>query len=101
MEHDYYDNAENVENYSKFTPAHDGALLVDTLSAHLPEGSTVLELGIGPGAGWLDQVYCHGHRRVGVALGGAVVGADHVFGADAKNQTAGREASGVPGMGCR
>jgi cyclopropane fatty-acyl-phospholipid synthase-like methyltransferase len=49
MEHDYYDNAENVENYSKFTPAHDGALLVDALSAYLPDGSTVLELGIGPG----------------------------------------------------
>ena len=49
MEHDYYDDAANVENYSKFTPAHDGALLVDTLRAHLPEGSAVLELGMGPG----------------------------------------------------
>jgi cyclopropane fatty-acyl-phospholipid synthase-like methyltransferase len=49
MEKNYYDNVTNVENYSKFTPAHDGALLVDALSAHLPEGSSVLELGMGPG----------------------------------------------------
>jgi cyclopropane fatty-acyl-phospholipid synthase-like methyltransferase len=49
MEQDYYDDAANVESYSKFTPAHDGALLVDALSSHLPEGATVLELGMGPG----------------------------------------------------
>jgi cyclopropane fatty-acyl-phospholipid synthase-like methyltransferase len=49
MEKNYYENPANVESYSKFTPAHDGALLVDALSAHLPEGSTVLELGMGPG----------------------------------------------------
>jgi trans-aconitate methyltransferase len=49
MEQNYYENAANVENYSKFTPAHDGALLVDVLSAHLPAQATVLELGMGPG----------------------------------------------------
>jgi SAM-dependent methyltransferase len=49
MDYDYYENAANVENYSKFTPSHDGGLLVDALSAWLPEGSSVLELGIGPG----------------------------------------------------
>jgi cyclopropane fatty-acyl-phospholipid synthase-like methyltransferase len=49
MEQNYYENTANVESYSKFTPAHDGALLVDALSTHLPEGSTVLELGMGPG----------------------------------------------------
>jgi trans-aconitate methyltransferase len=49
MEQNYYENEANVENYSKFTPAHDGALLVDVFSAWLPEGSTVLELGMGPG----------------------------------------------------
>ncbi|MCP4275075.1 MAG: class I SAM-dependent methyltransferase [Gammaproteobacteria bacterium] len=49
MEKNYYESAANVESYSKFTPAHDGALLVDVLSAHLPKGSTVLELGMGPG----------------------------------------------------
>ena len=49
MEHDYYDNKANVESYSKFTPSHDGSLLVDALAAWLPEGSSVLELGMGPG----------------------------------------------------
>jgi cyclopropane fatty-acyl-phospholipid synthase-like methyltransferase len=45
----YYEDEQNVTQYSKFTPAHDGALLVDVLSAHLPEGSCLLELGMGPG----------------------------------------------------
>jgi cyclopropane fatty-acyl-phospholipid synthase-like methyltransferase len=49
MEYDYYENAANVENYTKFTPSHDGGLLVDTLAAWLPKGATVLELGMGPG----------------------------------------------------
>lgn len=49
MEQDYYENEANVENYSKFTPSHDGGLLVDALIAWLPEGSSVLELGMGPG----------------------------------------------------
>lgn len=49
MEHDYYENRANVESYSKFTPSHDGSLLVDALAAWLPEGSSVLELGMGPG----------------------------------------------------
>jgi SAM-dependent methyltransferase len=49
MEQDYYQNPANVENYCKFTPAHDGGLLVDALSAWLTEGASVLELGIGPG----------------------------------------------------
>lgn len=49
MQDNYYEIEENVRNYSKFTPAHDGALLVDALAAELPEGSTVLELGMGPG----------------------------------------------------
>ena len=49
MERNYYENEANVENYSKFTPAHDGGLLVDALSAHLADGASVLELGMGPG----------------------------------------------------
>jgi len=45
----YYEDEQNVAQYSKFTPAHDGTLLVDILSAYLPEGSSLLELGMGPG----------------------------------------------------
>jgi cyclopropane fatty-acyl-phospholipid synthase-like methyltransferase len=59
MEKNYYEDAANVETYSKFTPAHDGALLVDALGAWLPEGSSVLELGMGPGKDYklLSQRY--------------------------------------------
>jgi SAM-dependent methyltransferase len=46
---DYYDNEDNVSNYIKFTPAHDGAELVDALRAELPDQSAVLEIGMGPG----------------------------------------------------
>lgn len=45
----FYEDEDNVESYSRFTPAHDGAELVDLLVAHLPAGSAVLELGMGPG----------------------------------------------------
>jgi cyclopropane fatty-acyl-phospholipid synthase-like methyltransferase len=46
---DYYEKKDNVEQYVKFTPSHDGAFLVDLLAANLPAGSSVLEIGIGPG----------------------------------------------------
>lgn len=46
---DYYENKETVGQYIKFTPTHDGAMLVDMLVEILPAGATVLELGIGPG----------------------------------------------------
>ncbi len=45
----YYENPANVESYSKFTPSHDGGELVDVLRRWLPEGATLLELGMGPG----------------------------------------------------
>jgi cyclopropane fatty-acyl-phospholipid synthase-like methyltransferase len=49
MEKNFYEDAANIEHYSQFTPAEDGSLLVEALQAWLPEGSSVLELGIGPG----------------------------------------------------
>lgn len=49
MEQNYYENKANVDSYSKFTPAEDGGLLVDALSTYVADGSSVLELGIGPG----------------------------------------------------
>lgn len=45
----FYDKKENIENYIRFTPSHDGSVLVRVLEKNLPAGSTVLELGIGPG----------------------------------------------------
>lgn len=49
MDSDYYENEQNVAGYTRFTPAHDGALLIDALTEHLAAGATVLELGMGPG----------------------------------------------------
>lgn len=49
MSTDYYENPKNVESYSAFTPAQDGAELVAALAAELPDGATVLEIGMGPG----------------------------------------------------
>ena len=46
---DFYDDKDNIENYSNFIPTHDGALLTKVLRAHLAKGASVLELGIGPG----------------------------------------------------
>ncbi|MEE4185237.1 MAG: class I SAM-dependent methyltransferase [Gammaproteobacteria bacterium] len=58
MGSDFYEDPANVENYSKFTPAHDGALLIDALRAELPAGATVLEIGMGPGKD-LDLLAAH------------------------------------------
>jgi cyclopropane fatty-acyl-phospholipid synthase-like methyltransferase len=49
MDQNYYEIEANVDNYTKFTPAHDGALLIDVFAQSVPAGSTVLELGMGPG----------------------------------------------------
>ena len=49
MKSDYYEDEKNVNHYIKFTPAHDGALLIDVLVDNLETGASVLELGMGPG----------------------------------------------------
>jgi len=49
MQDDYYENEKHISHYIQFTPAHDGALLVDALNENLAKGSAVLELGMGPG----------------------------------------------------
>jgi len=45
----YYDDEKNVEQYIKMAEGYDGAFLIDVLRQHLASGSTVLELGMGPG----------------------------------------------------
>ncbi len=45
----YYDSQENVEQYIRMADGCDGKWLIDVLRQHLPEGSRVLELGMGPG----------------------------------------------------
>ena len=45
----FYDDEENVEAYVQMAEGYDGRELVAALRQHLPPGSTVLELGMGPG----------------------------------------------------
>jgi SAM-dependent methyltransferase len=45
----YYDDPANVDNYIKIAAGFDGRELISLLGGHLPIGSRVLELGMGPG----------------------------------------------------
>ena len=45
----YYDNRNSVQEYIAMAEGYDGSMLIDVLKKHLPTGSTVLELGMGPG----------------------------------------------------
>ena len=45
----YFDDPKNVRNYTKMAEGYDGRELVRILSGHLEPGSSVLELGMGPG----------------------------------------------------
>ena len=49
MSIDYYNSEENVKAYIAMADGYDGADLVAVLKRYLPEGATVLELGMGPG----------------------------------------------------
>ena len=46
---EYFDSREKVENYIKMVDGDDGRDLINILKKHLSPGSTVLELGMGPG----------------------------------------------------
>jgi cyclopropane fatty-acyl-phospholipid synthase-like methyltransferase len=46
---DYFDDRNNVDEYIKMAEGYDGRDLIAILQLHLPAGSTVLELGMGPG----------------------------------------------------
>jgi cyclopropane fatty-acyl-phospholipid synthase-like methyltransferase len=45
----YYDDRDHVREYITMAEGYDGAQLIEVLKRHLPAGSTVLELGMGPG----------------------------------------------------
>jgi cyclopropane fatty-acyl-phospholipid synthase-like methyltransferase len=55
----FYDKKENIEKYCSFSDAYDGAELIGVLERFLPRGSTLLELGMGPGKdfGLLKTIY--------------------------------------------
>ena len=46
---EYFDDVKNVEDYVKMAEGYDGRELIDVLRNYLPQGSSVLELGMGPG----------------------------------------------------
>jgi trans-aconitate methyltransferase len=45
----YFDDKKNVQDYIKMAEGYDGAELITVLKEFLPPGSSVLELGMGPG----------------------------------------------------
>ena len=46
---EYYYTQESVDEYIAMAEGYDGRELIEVLKKHLPPGSTVLELGMGPG----------------------------------------------------
>ena len=45
----YFDSKENVEQYIKMCEGYDGSAIVEALTRFVPDGATVLEIGMGPG----------------------------------------------------
>ncbi len=45
----FFDSEKGVEEYIKMVEGYDGAELIKILQKYLPEKSTILELGMGPG----------------------------------------------------
>lgn len=45
----FYEKKENIDKYIKLAQGYDGRALVEILRQFLPEASSVLELGMGPG----------------------------------------------------
>ena len=54
----FYDSPEGIEQYIQMAEGLDGARLIGILEQFLPAGSSVLELGMGPGKD-LDLLYDH------------------------------------------
>jgi len=46
---EYFENEKNARDYIKMCEGYDGKELIELLRQHLPDQSTLLELGIGPG----------------------------------------------------
>jgi len=52
MKNDYYNDKESVDQYIEMAKDVNGGALIDKLKTFLPAGSSVLELGSGPGTDW-------------------------------------------------
>lgn len=46
---EFYDNEETAKQYIAMAAGYDGRELIEALRIHLPEGASVLEIGMGPG----------------------------------------------------
>jgi len=57
----YYDDKDNVEQYIEMAEGYDGKELIAVLRDYLPDGKSVLELGMGPGK---DLLLLAEHYRV-------------------------------------
>ena len=45
----YFDNKKNIDEYIKMAEGYDGRELIEILKKYLEKGSSILELGMGPG----------------------------------------------------
>jgi SAM-dependent methyltransferase len=52
MEELYYKTKASVKEYIKAAEGYDGKLLIEKLQEYLPSGSSMLEIGSGPGTDW-------------------------------------------------
>lgn len=59
MSDQYYHTEQSVEEYIKAAEGHSGKALIEQVKQFLPPGSTLLELGSGPGTDWaiLSETY--------------------------------------------
>jgi cyclopropane fatty-acyl-phospholipid synthase-like methyltransferase len=48
----HYHTRESVEEYIRMARGHDGRKIIARLRTHLPDGSSLLEIGSGPGTDW-------------------------------------------------
>lgn len=55
----YYHTKESVEEYIRAAQDHDGKQIIAFLKEYLPSGSSLLEIGSGPGSDWkiLNEIY--------------------------------------------
>ena len=45
----YYDDEKNARDYIEMAEGYDGRELIEVLKGYLPDGASLLELGMGPG----------------------------------------------------
>ena len=63
MSANYYHTKETVDEYIKMAEGHSGVDLIERLRKFLPENSTLLELGTGPGTDW--KILCSNYEVTG------------------------------------